>query len=480
MYGGKWDENMIKFGTGGWRAVIGDEFTKANVQLLTAAIARKLKDQGNAANGFVIGYDRRFLSKEAAKWAAEVMAGEGILCRLIDRESPTPLIMFTVKYYGLPYGMAVTASHNPAIYNGIKVFMEGGRDADEALTGELEQYIKDIDPMEIKRISFEDGVRNGLIEMIDPMNQYIDSIIRSINMDAIRSRNLKIVLDPMYGVSKTALQTILMTARCNVDVIHERHDALFGGRLPAPNSKTLTGLTNYVEENHCDIGIATDGDADRLGVINDRAEFLHPNKILVMLYYYLMKFKGWRGAAVRNIATTHLLDRIAEDFGETCYEVPVGFKYISAKMAETNAIIGGESSGGLTVRGHIQGKDGIYAASLLVEMIAATGRSLSEIYSEITDRYGNCEMEESDFRFSQEEKDKIMEILLSDKRLPDFPYEIEKVSYMDGCKVYFKNKGWIIARFSGTEPLLRIFCEMPTLEAARETSDILKQFLSLA
>ncbi len=480
VYGEKCGEDMIKFGTGGWRAVIGEEFTKANVQLLTAAIAGKLKAQEKTANGFVIGYDRRFLSEEAAKWAAEVMAGEGIPCRLIDRESPTPLIMFAVQYYGLPYGMAVTASHNPAIYNGIKVFMKDGRDADEILTGELEQYMKDIDPAQIRRIPFEDGVRSGRIELIDPINQYIDSIIRSINMDAIRSRGLKIVLDPMYGVSKTALQTILLTARCNVDVIHERHDALFGGRLPAPNSKTLAGLMNYVEENHCDIGIATDGDADRLGVINDRAEFLHPNKILTMLYYYLMKFKGWHGAAVRNIATTHLLDRIAEDFGETCYEVPVGFKYVSSKMAETNAIIGGESSGGLTVRGHIQGKDGIYAAALLVEMIATTGRRLSEIYNEITDQYGSCEMDECDFRFSQEGKDKITEILLQDKLLPDFPYEIEKVSYMDGCKVYFKNQGWIIARFSGTEPLLRIFCEMPTLQAARETSDVFKQFLSLS
>ncbi len=471
---------MIKFGTGGWRAIIGDEFTKANVQLLTAAIAKKLIDEDKTLSGFVIGYDRRFLSEEATKWAAEVMAGEGILCRVINREAPTPLIMFTVKYYDLHYGMAVTASHNPAIYNGIKVFMKNGRDADEILTGELEQYMKNINSADIKVLPFEDGVKNGMIQIIDPMNQYIDSIIRSINMDAIRSRNLKIALDPMYGVSKTALQTILLTARCEVDVIHERRDALFGGRLPAPNSKTLSSLMNYVEENHCDIGIATDGDADRLGVIDDKAEFLHPNKILVLLYYYLMKVKGWHGAAVRNIATTHLLDRIAEDFGETCYEVPVGFKYISSKMVETNAIIGGESSGGLTVRGHIQGKDGIYAAALLVEMIATTGRKLSEIYSEITDQYGTYEMDECDFTFSQEVKDEITSILLEDKLLPEFPFEIEKVSYMDGCKVYFKNKGWIIARFSGTEPLLRIFCEMPTMKAAQAASEVLIQFLHLS
>lgn len=471
---------MIKFGTGGWRAIIGDEFTKANVQLLTTAIAKKMKDEGRDANGFVIGYDRRFLSEQATQWAAEVMAAQGILCRVIHRESPTPLIMFAVSYYDLFYGMAVTASHNPAVYNGVKVFARGGRDADEMLTNEIERYIQNTGADEVQAVPFEDGIRSGMIQLVDPMNQYIDSIIRSINMDAIRSRGLKIALDPMYGVSKTALQTILLTARCDVNVIHERRDALFGGRLPAPNYKTLSGLMNYVEENHCDIGIATDGDADRLGVIDDRAEFLHPNKILVLLYYYLVKFKGWHGAAVRNIATTHLLDRIAEDFGETCYEVPVGFKYVSSKMAETNAVIGGESSGGLTVRGHIQGKDGIYAATLLVEMIATTGRNLSEIYEEIVQKYGACEMVESDFRFSQQDKERITETLLGDKLLPEFPLEINRVSYMDGCKVYFKNGGWIIARFSGTEPLLRIFCEMPTRELARQTQGLLTDFLSLS
>jgi phosphomannomutase len=326
---------------------------------------------------------------------------------------------------------------------------------------------------------FDEGVKGGLIEIIDPMNQYIDSIIRAVNMDAIRSRSLKIVLDPMYGVSKTALQTILLTARCEVDVIHEKRDTLFGGRLPAPNSKTLAGLINYMEENHSDIGIATDGDADRLGVIDDQAEFVHPNKILVLLYYYLMKFKGWHGSAVRNIATTHLLDKIADDFNEVCYEVPVGFKNISTKMIETNAIIGGESSGGLTVRGHIQGKDGIYAAALLVEMLATTGRKLSEIYAEITDKYGVFEMEEDDYSFSSDKKEEIKRTLFKDKLLPDFGEEIAKVSYMDGCKVYFKNGGWIIARFSGTEPLLRIFCEMSSRKAAAGKIEIFRQFLML-
>lgn len=470
---------MIKFGTGGWRAIIGDEFTKANVQLLAKALSEKIKAEGKAEKGMVIGYDRRFLSGESSKWFAEVLAFEGVKCMLVDREAPTPLVMFVVKRDKLPYGMIVTASHNPAIYNGIKIFIEGGRDADEYITDELEAYIEKANTDEIGTVPYDQAVSEGKIEIINPLNDYIDSIISTLDMEAIKNAELKVVLDPMFGVSKTSLQTILMTARCDVDVIHERRDALFGGRLPAPNTKTLGSLTSYVLENKCDIGIATDGDADRLGVIDDKGKFLHPNEILVLLYYYLMNYKGWKGPCVRNIATTHLLDAVAKGAGEVCYEVPVGFKYVSGKMEETDAIIGGESSGGLTVRGHIKGKDGIYAGSLLIEMMAVTGRSLSEIYKDITDKYGKFFTSEGDFKFSQKRKDEIMKILMEDKKLPEFPIEIEKVSYLDGCKVYFKNGGWIISRFSGTEPLIRIFCEMPSQDQADEISEIMYNFLGL-
>ena len=469
----------VTFGTGGWRAVIGDGFTKANVQLLTAALARKMKEENAAQRGFLIGYDRRFLSREAAHWAAEVMAGADIPCMVVEREAPTPLIMFAVKYYELSYGMAVTASHNPALYNGVKVFVKGGRDADELVTAGIEEHIAALEGADIPAIPYEEGVRTGRIQIVDPMNPYIDSVIRSVNMDAIRARSLKVVLDPMYGVSRTALQTILITARCDVDVIHERRDALFGGRLPAPNSKTLGGLQRFVLEHGCDIGIATDGDADRLGIIDEQGRFLHPNKILVLLYYYLLKYKGWHGAAVRNLATTHLLDAIAARFGETCHEVPVGFKHISGKMLETGAVIGGESSGGLTVRGHIQGKDGIYAAALLVEMMSTTGRSLSELYREVTALCGSFEMVERGYRFSREEKEQISRTLMEDKLLPDFGVPVEKVSYADGCKVYFQGGGWVVSRFSGTEPLLRVFCEMQTAGQAAEVARRMEVFWGL-
>ncbi|WP_312645081.1 phosphoglucomutase/phosphomannomutase family protein [Hydrogenoanaerobacterium sp.] len=470
---------MIKFGTGGWRAIIGDGFTKANVQLLTRALARMMKDSGSAENGFCIGYDRRFLSVEAAKWAAEVIAGEGICCKILDREAPTPLIMFTVKEMNMDYGMAITASHNPAIYNGIKVFTAGGRDADERVTAEIEMYIADLCGEPVALMDYEKGIACGLIEEIDSFNNYIDSILSAINTEAIKQRRLKVALDPMYGVSQTSLRTILLTARCDVEVIHERHDTLFGGRLPAPNEDTMKSLVSYVLDHHCDLGVATDGDADRIGVIDDHGDFLHPNRILTLLYYYLVKYKGWHGPVVRNNSTTHLLDKVAESFGEKCYEVPVGFKHVSAKMRESNAVIGGESSGGLTVRGHIQGKDGIYAAALLVEMIAVTGKRLSELYQEILDTYGILYTKELDFRMTPERKHELTELLFTDKLLPEFTLPIEHVSYLDGCKIYFKNGGWIIARFSGTEPLLRVCCEMPQETLAEQTAQTLQTFLKL-
>ena len=450
---------MVKFGTGGWRAIIGEEFTKENIQKLALAICLKMKAEGVEGQGVVMGYDRRFLSKEAIIWSCEIFGNQGIRVWFVNRSSPTPLVMFYVMKHELSYGMMVTASHNPAIYNGIKVFTYGGRDADEKQTAEIEYYLEQAEELylpneeengQMPPPSYLELVRKGMVREINPMNEYLDNIISVINMDAIKERDLRIAIDPMYGVSLTALSTILSIARCTIETINSRHDTLFGGKMPAPTERTLRNLQNYVLDRYCDIGIATDGDADRLGVIDDQGHYLHANNILVMLYYYLLRYKGWRGPAVRNLATTHVLDKVAESFGQKCYEVPVGFKHISAKMQETDAIIGGESSGGLTVKGHIHGKDGIYAAALLVEMIAVSGKRLSEIAADIRKEYGAIHMAERDYRFTPEEKERIHNILMEERKLPEMPFETDHVSYMDGCKVYFKNGGWVIARISGT------------------------------
>ncbi|MBW7571433.1 phosphoglucomutase/phosphomannomutase family protein [Caproiciproducens faecalis] len=470
---------MIQFGTGGFRAIIGEDFTRSNLELLSAALAKMIKKDHLENHPVVIGYDRRFLSDLGSKWIACTLAAEGIGVHLINHDAPTPLIMFQVLQENAAYGMAVTASHNPAEYNGVKLFTSGGRDATEEVTDRVEKEISGIRPSEIRTMEYEKAVEDGLIVEIDPQNHYIDSILNVIDIEAIKKKNLKILLDPMFGVSKTTLQTILLTCRCNVEVIHDRHDTLFGGRLPAPNSSTLTHLAQMVVQNGYDLGIATDGDADRIGLIDSSGTFIHPNDILVLLYYYLHEYKGWKGAVVRSIATTHCLDRMAESFGETSYEVPVGFKHISSKMEETDALIGGESSGGLTVRGHIHGKDGVYAGSLLVEMMSVMGKSLRDILDEIHRKYGNFVMDEFDCRMTGERKEELQKLLFEEKQLPLFDLTVEKISYLDGCKVYFKNGGWIICRFSGTEPVLRIFCEMENAAEAERISRVFRDFLGL-
>ena len=469
---------MIHFGTGGWRAVIGDDFTKANVQRVAAALARRMLREGCADQGICAGYDRRFLSREVCIWFCEVMAGEGVKVYFVNLNCPTPQVMFTVKHMNLPYGIMVTASHNPAIYNGIKLFTFGGRDATEDYTDPISEEANSLDADSVRVMDFEHAREAGKIEFIDPRDAYLDSILAQVDVDAIRRRRPRIVLDPMFGVSLNGLLTILYTARCDIDVINDRHDAFFGRHLPAPNPETLMDLQLAVHEHAADVGIATDGDADRLGIIDEKGNYIPANEILTLLYWYLLEYKGWRGAAVRNIATTHMLDKVAAAYGQQCIEVPVGFKHISSGMEKYDALIGGESSGGLTVRGHISGKDGLYAGSLLVEMLAVTGKPLSRLVQDLYERFGEVHMAEYDWALTEESKERIHHTLMIEKKLPEFPMTVEKVSYADGCKVWLDG-GWVIARFSGTEPRVRIFAEAETMLKAQELVSIMAGYVGL-
>ena len=470
---------MIHFGTGGWRAIIADEFTKENIRLVAAGLCALMEREGHGGSVVCLGYDRRFLSKEAMFWAAEVLAGNGFRPYVINRSVPTPMIMFTVRQMDLPFGLAVTASHNPAIYNGIKIFTSGGRDADVTVTGKIEAEIAKLRPQDVRSIPYAQALAAGIVREGYPFNEYIDSILQMIDVSAIRRSRLRIAIDPMYGVSHSCLRTLLLTCRCDVDMIHEQHDTLFGGKMPAPSEETLRMLSTYVVDNRCNLGIATDGDADRLGVIDEHGNYLHANTLLVLLYYYLLNYRGWKGPCVRNNSTTHLLDRVAEDFGQRCYEVPVGFKYISAKMTETDAIIGGESSGGMAVKGHIPGKDGIYAAALLVEMLAVTGKTVAELYREITEKYGTLFYEDAAFTMTPERKRELQEMVFSQKLTPDFGRTVVKINREDGCKVYFEDGSWVICRFSGTEPLLRMAAEGSTRQQARHDIRLWRELLEL-
>ena len=287
------------------------------------------------------------------------------------------------------------------------------------------------------------------------------------------------MFDTMHGSGTYPLLTIFYTARCTIDTMNANKDAYFGGMMPAPTEHTLSELKDDVVRGGYDMGIALDRDGDRLGIIDNNGRYITANEILCMLYYYLVKYQGWTGPVVRNLATTHMLDRIAESFGEKCYEVPVGFKYISSKIDEVNAVLGGESSGGLTVRGHIHGKDSVYAASLFAEMISVIGKSPSEIMEDLESQFGKFYMVEDNLRFEPERKVEINQILMVDKKLPEFNREVVRVNYEDGCKVYFDDDSFVICRFSGTEPLLRIFAESHDKAVAEQYIKDFKAFLNL-
>ena len=468
---------MIRFGTGGWRAVIGEDFTRENVQQVAAGILEMLRQDGKTDKPVIIGYDRRFLSESAAKWVAEVLAAGNIRVWFLRRSAPTPLIMHTVKDEQLYCGIEVTASHNPAAYDGIKLIVEEGRDAPLETTARLEALIDGASPV---AMPFEKALEAGIIEYLaNPFNKFLDDIIALLDMKALRNRGLRVLFDSMHGSGIYPMQVIFHTARCTIDMINENKDAYFGGMMPAPTETSLRILRDSVIQGGYDMGIAMDGDGDRLGIIDADGSYIDANQILCMLYWYLVKYKGWKGSAVRNLATTHMLDAIAASFGETCYEVPIGFKYISSKIDEVDAVLGGESSGGLTVRGHIHGKDSIYAASLFAEMVSVTGMSPSAIMALLESKYGVYRMVEDNLSFHPSDKNRINTILMKKKLLPDFGKEILRVGYEDGCKVYFTDGSFVICRFSGTEPLLRIFAESRTADAAHRDILCFKDFLNL-
>jgi len=462
---------MIHFGTGGWRAEIGKDFVKENIQKVGQALVLRMKERNETELPVIIGYDRRFLSDVSARWLAEVLSGNNINVLFIKRSVPTPLIMHTVMKQKLHYGIEVTASHNPSSYNGIKIIVEEGRDAPLDVTADLEKYCNS--DMEVKVLDFDEGVKQGLIKYFEnPFNNFLDDILKVLDVEAIRNRGLRILFDSMHGSSTYPFNVVFYTTRCTIDQVNANKDAFFGGNMPAPDKNTLSPLTLQVVNGKYDLGIGVDGDGDRLGVIDSNGKYISANDILVLLYYYLHEYKGWKGPVVRNLATTHLLDRVAKDLGEKCYEVPVGFKYISSKIDETDAVLGGESSGGLTVRGHIHGKDSIYASALFVEMICKTGKTPSEMLDELHQKYGETAFVECNLKLKER-------LDLKEVGLPEFDKKVVRVNYEDGVKSYFEDDSFVICRMSGTEPLLRVFAEAESERQANAYIDAWKKHLGI-
>lgn len=471
-------DTSIVFGTGGWRAVIGEGFTLGNVRRLCQAIANEATRKRIEHRGVVIGGDRRFLSHEASVAAAEVFAGNDIPVVLLPDDVPTPLVTFAAPHTGSAYSIVITSSHNPPEWNGMKVFRADGSLPLDDETDRFQDEANALAPGDVITLDIAKARRAGIVVDRALTEPYIDAIEEIVDVEAVRGSGLRVLVDPMFGTSRLTLGTILGDMRVRADFIHDDHNPLFGGVAPAPDAPRLATLMARVGSGDYDLGMATDGDSDRIGIVDEQGRYVSTNDLLLLLYWYLHEVRGERGGVVRNLATTHLLDRLAAHFGEESRECKVGFKYVTAAMAEIDAVLGGESSGGLTVRGWLLGKDGIFACALVAEMLARTGKRISELLADIHAITGRLHTLEAGVPATPDMRVAVPRRLNASPLTHVGPYPVVSVGHSDGTKILLENDNWALLRFSGTEPVLRMFVEADTPEKAQELLDWLRGFVT--
>lgn len=471
---------QIKFGTDGWRAIMAEEFTFGNVKIVTQAIANYVNKHQLNQRGIVIGYDNRFLSEKFADAVAMVLTGNGIKVYMTERAIPTPVTAFAIKMFNAGGAIMLTASHNPPEYNGIKFIPEYAGPALPYITDEIEDYVNEVLAQKIiKEISKENATQQKLVRVIDPLEDYLKHLREIIDVERIRAANLKVVVDPMYGAGIGYLETFLIEAGCDTTTLHSYRDPLFGGSLPEPSAKVLVELKEQVIKSKADLGLAMDGDADRFGIIDRDGTYITPNQVLSLLYYHLVKYKNWRGPVARTVATTHLLDRIAEKYSLEVDETPVGFKYIGQSMMEKGSILGGEESGGLSIKGHIPEKDGILATALIAEIVSVYNKSIGEILNEIYNEFGMLVNERLDVHCSEETKARVLKTL-KDLSPPEIAGKKVMVELdIDGKKFVMEDGSWVLIRPSGTEPLFRIYAESANGEMIRKIQESIRSILDI-
>jgi phosphoglucomutase len=457
--------DRITFGTSGWRGVIADDFTFAGVRAVSQAIAEYVKDQGPGAGGqgVVVGYDTRFLSEAFAARAAGVLAAHGVRAFLCERDTPTPVVAYEILRRRTAGGIVVTASHNPAEYNGLKFSAAWGGPALPAATRQIEERANAIlagDP--VPEMSVADATARGLLERIDPRPSYLERLRGLLDLETIRKARLRVVMDPLYGSARGYLDSFLRDAGCEVTVLHDWRDVTFGGRSPEPSEEHLRELASRVVETGADLGLATDGDADRFGLVDADGSFLEPNYFLGLLLHHLVKGRGWTGGVARSVATSHLVDAVARRLDIPIYETPVGFKYVGELIAQDKLVLGGEESAGLSVKGHVPEKDGILACLLAAELVASRGRMrlqalLQELYAEV----GTVLARRLNFHLESRLVAGLRERLKEPPpRLAD--RTVTEVKRLDGVKMILEDGSWLLLRPSGTEPVVRLYAEAST------------------
>lgn len=460
---------QIKFGTSGWRAIIADQFTFDNVILVTQAICDLLKKNKETNNGILISNDTRFLGDEFKKVAAQVVASNGIKVYITERDTPTPVIAFEILRRKLNGGISFTASHNPPKYQGLKFFGAHGGSAFSKDTQWIEARLKSKKVKVAKLQSYETLVEKKKIEIINPRRNYLNYLGDIIDIRAISKAKLKYAYDAMYGTGRDYLDTFLIECGCDVRTLHHFADPNFGGITPEPTPENLTELQQIVANEKHFFGIATDGDADRFGIIDKDGTYFDPNYFLpVMLKYILETRPNWSGSVVRSLATSHLLDIVAFKNKIRVHETPVGFKYIGEIMTREEVLLAGEESGGLTFFGHVPEKDGIAACLFAIEIVAKTGMSLGEHLDVIYRDYGMRVNLKEKIRLDEKIAAKLEKILKGEPLKKLLGKKIVKTDVRDGLKMINTEGDWLLIRLSGTEPIVRFYAESKSREKAEK------------
>jgi phosphoglucomutase len=445
---------QIKFGTSGWRAVMAEEFTFANMRRAVTGIARYVAAQKPKGARVIVGRDPRFLGETFCAMAADILAAQGITPLVVAEPAPTPAFAHAVVHSNADGVINFTASHNPPEYNGIKFSTPDGCPALPEVTKKIEAEIVAGD----QTLSAGNGHVSLTKATLDPKPAYLKRLSEIIDLPAIRKAGIKIAFDPMWGAARGYSDELLRDAGLQVSTVHDNRDVLFGGHAPEPDDHLLGDLRKKMKETGAQIGIATDGDADRFGIVDADGTFLQPNYIIAILFDYMVESRGWKNGVAKSVATTNLINALAQEHGVELHETPVGFKYIGELIMQDKIAIGGEESAGLSIRHHVPEKDGILAGLLCCEAAAKRGKSLGEQLKSISNQVGSFYPQRDNFRLTPGAKAKFTEKLKQDPK--EFcGHTVDRVVRTDGLKLVFSDGSWVCYRSSGTEPVVRVYTE---------------------
>ena len=473
-------DKTIKFGTDGWRAVIAEDFTFPKVRACAQGLANYLNRANLAERGLVIGYDTRFASEDFAAAAAEVIAGNKIKVHLCSKAAPTPVISYAVTATKSAGAIIITASHNPGRWNGFKLKDEAGASASSEVAAEVEKNANEaLSTGEVKRLPLADGLNSGLIKYFDPDPVYFRQLERLTDLETIRRSDLKVIVDSMYGAGIGYFKELLKGGKIEVIEINNERNPSFPGIQPEPIAKNLAKLSNTVTEYKANVGIANDGDADRIGVIDEKGNFLNQHQVFALLALYFLEVRGERGAIVETLTDTTMLQILGKQFDVPVYETPVGFKYVAPIMIERDALIGGEESGGYGFRGHVPERDGILAGLYFLDLIIKSGKTPSQLLEYLFSKVGPHYYDRIDVHISTEERQALSDRLAKSEVSSIDGIKVAKLDTTDGYKYYLTDDSWLLIRFSGTEPLIRIYAEGHSPEQVQKLLESGRRLLGL-